>query len=106
VEPGEGAWLPLRDVLATLYGDESSARRVAAQAELEVGRIAFDPRALECWHAILGEAAHGGQVGALIKVALMEYAGNAALHRAVLHYSEAATMGTGAQATGVRERGT
>jgi hypothetical protein len=84
----EPSWLPLRDVLASLYGEESSARRVAAQAHLEAGKIAFGPRALECWHAILSEAAHSGQVHALIKVALMEYAGNADLHRAVLHYSE------------------
>ena len=77
-------WLPLRDVLAELYGDEASARRIAAQAHLDVGHIAFGPRALDCWHAILTEAVRSGQVAAVIRVALAEYAGNVALLRAAL----------------------
>lgn len=84
----EPAWIALRDVLATLYPEENSARRVADQANLEVGRIAFSRRALECWHAILREAERSGQLPQVIGVALTEYMGHVALHKALLRYVE------------------
>ena len=37
---------PLRDVLAHFYPDEASARRIAAQANLDTARIHFAPRAV------------------------------------------------------------
>ncbi len=95
-ERHEPAWLALRDVLAMLYPEESSARRVADQANLDVGRIAFSRQALDCWHAILTEADHCDQLTQVIRVALTEYMGNAALHRAVLRYVEAAHTTQGA----------
>ncbi|HXF62758.1 MAG TPA: effector-associated domain EAD1-containing protein, partial [Caldilineaceae bacterium] len=69
----------LRDVLASLYPDEASARRVAAQAGLEVGRISFSAQAVNNWHAILTEAERSDQLQTLIQVVRSEYGANRAL---------------------------
>ncbi len=82
----DGDWLPLRDVLAALYADEASARRVAAQAGLTLTRIAFSPPALNIWHAILTEAARAGRMDSVIAVAQGEYGRNADLRAAVARY--------------------
>ncbi len=86
-QPGS-TWLPLRDVLAALYADEASARRVAGQAGLSLTRIAFTPPALNIWHAILTEANRAGRMDALIAVAQGEYARNAGLQEAIAHFRQ------------------
>lgn len=86
--PAQGDWLPLRDVLATLYADEASARRVAGQAGLMLTRIAFSPPAVNIWHAVLTEAARAGRIAEVIAVAQGEYGRNADLRQAVARYLE------------------
>lgn len=84
----EERWRPLRDALVQLYADESSARRIAAQAQLDVARIHFSARAVDSWHAILTEAAHAGLLEGVIAAALQEYGTNPALAKAVKHYRQ------------------
>lgn len=84
----EAGWLPLRDLLAELYPDDASARRVAAEAHLEGARIHFAARAVDRWHAILTEAVHVGRVDDLIKVVQREYPKNPALKGAVGRYRQ------------------
>lgn len=85
----EEQWRPLRDVLAQLYPDETSARRMAAQAHLDVARIHFSPRAVDSWHAILTEAAHAGRIEAVIAAAQAEYGANSTLVNAARHFHQA-----------------
>ncbi len=80
---GEAQWDALRDVLATLYPDEASVRRVVAQARLDVTRIGFSPRGVDTWHAVLLEAAHSGRLEALMDVAASEYRDHRVLRLAV-----------------------
>lgn len=84
------AWRLLRDVLAGLYPDEASARRVAAQAGLESARIVFGGPPVNLWHAILTEAEHGGQVEAVAAVARQEYPANPALRQALRAFQKEA----------------
>jgi hypothetical protein len=83
---GLPAWRRLRDVLAGLYPDEASARRVAAQAGLESARIAFGGQPINTWHALLTEAEHGGQVEAVAAVAQQEYPANPQLRQALREF--------------------
>jgi hypothetical protein len=79
----EESWRPLRDLLAQFYPDESSARRIAAQAHLDSARIHFSARAVDSWHAILTEAAHAGLLDGVIQAVQQEYGANTALAQAV-----------------------
>ena len=78
--------LTLRNVLAALYPDEPSARRIAHQAGLSLSRIHFSPTALDTWHAILTEADHTDAIEDLIAVVKDEYAANRDLRTAINHY--------------------
>lgn len=81
----ETGWRPLRDVLAQLYPDDASARRIADQAHLDGARIHFSARAVDSWHAILTEAAHAGRLEQIIQAVQQEYGANAELVKAVRH---------------------
>ncbi len=63
----------LRDALAELYPDEAAARRVCRDAGLDVRQIAFGPRALDSWTAILDEAQKQAATTELLAVASKEY---------------------------------
>lgn len=78
--------IALRDTLADLYPDEPSARRLAAQAGLNLSRISFSSLAINNWHAILTEAHHAGQLPALLNIVTHEYPKNHDLTAATLHY--------------------
>jgi len=86
-------WTPaltqLRDSLAELYPDESSARRIAAEAGLALSRIALQGSAINIWHGILEEAQKQGQVGAVLRVALGDYPNNLGLRAAAKAYGVA-----------------
>ena len=84
----EESWRPLRDALTQLYADESSARRIAAQANLDVARIHFSARAVDSWHAILTEAAHAGLLEGVIAAAQQEYGANPELAQVVRNYRQ------------------
>jgi hypothetical protein len=82
--PGAAASLQtLRDVLATLYPDETSIRRVAMQTPLDVAHIGFSPRAVDTWHAVLQEATHSGRLDALMDGAAGEYPEHPGLRQAI-----------------------
>ena len=46
----------LNRVLAELYPDENETHRIVDDAGLTRSRVAFNPRAIDNWHAILVEA--------------------------------------------------
>lgn len=56
----------LRDVLASLYEHEASARRIAEDAGLNMGVIAFSSIATDTWYSILNEAEKQGRLIFLI----------------------------------------
>lgn len=78
--------LRLRSILADLYPDEASTRRIIADAGFMAGQIAFSPRALDTWHSILTEANKTGKVDRLFEVVLSEYGSNQQLSEACQAY--------------------
>ncbi len=76
----------LRKILAELYPDIADIRRVAEDAGLNIGRIAFDTKAINSWHAILSEAKRTNKVGVLFDVVLEEYEANPKLCQAIDAY--------------------
>lgn len=80
----------LRYVLATIYDDDITARRVVQDAGLDPLRIAFSARAIDNWQAILSEAHKTARLNALLEVALTEYANNQPLRDAYDNYRRAA----------------
>lgn len=72
-------FIKLRSVLATLYPDETSARRIATDAGLDITRVAFTGQTTNTWHAILREADHTNRVNAVLAQAEDEYGNNPAL---------------------------
>lgn len=68
------AVINLRELLARLYPTERDARRVVVDAGLDPAFIAFDPKAINNWFAILEEARNRpGKIEAIIAVARAEY---------------------------------
>lgn len=80
----------LRNILAQLYPDEASTRRVAHDAGLSTTRISFSAIAINTWHTILTEAENVNKVDALLDVVLDEYGDNPALRSACEGYRSAA----------------
>jgi hypothetical protein len=89
----EESWQPLRDVLAKLYPDEASTRRIAAQSHLDSARIRYSARAVDSWHAVLTEAANAGELERVIKVVRKEYRANQELAEAVQSYRQSVRQG-------------
>lgn len=75
----ETGFVVLRNVLANLYSDEASARRVVSDVGLEGRRISFSGHATNTWHAILKEAENTDKIEKLITVALGDYGTNSDL---------------------------
>lgn len=65
-----------RNVLANLYPDEASIRRIIADAELTLGQIALHSTARNNWHAVLTEAVKVDQLELLLGVVADEYGKN------------------------------
>jgi len=63
----------LRTVLAHLYPDLESTRRLATDVGLPVAMIGFNTRAIDNWFNILGEAEKQNKLEALIELVLSEY---------------------------------
>lgn len=78
----------LRQLLAELYPDERSIRRLVADAGLDVSTIPIDAHALNSWHAVLAEAAKHHQVAALLARAESEYPNNQPLRHACQVYRQ------------------
>jgi hypothetical protein len=102
--PIEANWQPLRDVLAHFYPDETSARRIAAQAHLDTARIHFAPRAVDSWHAILTEAAHAGLLEQVIDATQQEYGANPELTQAVRRYRQSRSQKSRSQSKKPQDR--
>ncbi|MCB0064158.1 MAG: hypothetical protein KDE19_18675 [Caldilineaceae bacterium] len=73
----------LRDVLATLYSDLYSIRRIVHDAGLDQARIDFHTNVINCWHAVLVEAQKNGYVDTLLDVVENEYGTNEDLQKAI-----------------------
>lgn len=72
----------LNDVLAGLYPLTTDSIRIVDDAGLPKVLIAFQPRAIDNWHAILDEANKRGKVSDLIRVARKDYPEDPFLKRA------------------------
>jgi V8-like Glu-specific endopeptidase len=72
----------LNDVLAGLYPLTADSFRIVDNAGLPRVLIAFQPRAIDNWHAILDEANKRGRVSDLIRVARKDYPEDPFLKRA------------------------
>lgn len=68
-----GGFEQLRNVLAELYPDEASVRRVVQEAGLNVGRLRIEATAVDTWHGVLMEAIHSDRMQGLWEVAVREY---------------------------------
>ena len=66
----------LRDVLAHLYPEKSSASRVAEDAGLSLAFVALNDRAIDNWHAIVQEAKKQDRLAQLLAVVDAEYGNN------------------------------
>ena len=87
-EPNNGQviFAALRDILAELYAEESTARTVVHDAGLDAKQIPFSARAQTNWHNILAEAIRQARLDPLLKIALADYAANPALLAAYGQY--------------------
>jgi hypothetical protein len=72
----------LNDVLAALYPLTVDSIRVVDAAGVPKSFIAFQPRAIDNWHAILEEAQKRNKVSDVIRVALKDYPDDPVLKRA------------------------
>ncbi|HRW10345.1 MAG TPA: effector-associated domain EAD1-containing protein [Caldilineaceae bacterium] len=66
----------LRRILANLYPEESSIRRVATDAEIATARVNFQGSTLNIWHEVLTEAQKSARLDALLDVVHAEYRAN------------------------------
>lgn len=78
----------LRNVLALLYADETSIRRVMADAGLVSARIKFNAAVIDVWYLVLDEAAKANQVEALLVMAERDYGENPRLQDACARYRD------------------
>ncbi|MEZ4867316.1 MAG: toll/interleukin-1 receptor domain-containing protein [Caldilineaceae bacterium] len=83
----------LRKILAQLYSDEASIRRVCDDAGFRLSRIVFNSSAVNNWHAILTEAHNVNQVLAILEIAEAEdeYGANEELRSACAAYRRSLT---------------
>jgi S1-C subfamily serine protease len=72
----------LRELLARLYPTERDARRVATDARLNTGLIAFEGSIITTWFAILRQAVNDGKVASVVEVARRDYPEDEALKSA------------------------
>ena len=76
VGPSPAALRRLREVLARLYANQQSARRVVDDAGLANAAIDWSGSANDYWHAIIQAALNSEQLAALLVIATEEYPGN------------------------------
>jgi hypothetical protein len=81
----------LRDLLATLYPDEASLRRLVDDAGLDLRYMALGSSSKNNWHAVLDESEKRRQTGALIAAALAEYGAD---HPPLRQYVEEYSLST------------
>jgi hypothetical protein len=92
LEARSATFATLRNVLAELYSDQQSARRIADDAALDSSLM--HGRVLDGWHALLGDAKKKGRVDVLIEKVMSEYGENDSLKDAVAEYRGAHSSAT------------
>jgi hypothetical protein len=88
------AFAKLRNVLAELYPDETSARVVVDDAGLDPALISFSSQARNNWHDILTEARNQGKTNRLLTAVLRDYGENRDLQGACAAYRSVAEQGS------------
>lgn len=76
------SFVELRNILAELYSDEDSARRVVTDASLDAKRIRFSGSAINIWNSILTEARNTENIVQLLDVILSDFVDNSDLRAA------------------------
>jgi hypothetical protein len=77
-EPSKEALKPFYQLLAEIYPDQSSGRRIAQQAKLDISLIAWevdgaDERPINFWHDVVTVATFTGKLQTLVNIILHEY---------------------------------
>lgn len=78
----------LRNILAEIYFQKASIRRVIDDAKLDLARIDLDAAPIDIWHAVLAEAEKVGHTEILIFVVEGEYGSNQDLRAACRAYRQ------------------
>ena len=76
----------LRNVLASLYSDEVSIRRIVADAEISAVRIRFDTTTQNIWYFVLEEAIKTQRLDTLLSIVKKEYGTNQQFLKACASY--------------------
>lgn len=76
----------IRSLLAYLYSDETSAKRIASDAGIDPRRIDFSGKANDIWQSIVAEAEKSGKLQDLLSIAHAEYADNIQLDKLEAFY--------------------
>jgi len=79
----------LRNILANLYPDEISIRRLMADAGVDLSRIVLNAAAANNWHGVLTEAERNERVDVLLTVVEREYGNNQEFLAACTAYRQA-----------------
>lgn len=82
-------FVQLQKVLAKLYTDGSSIRRIVDNAGLDAGRITFTASAIDTWHSVLVEADKVHRVEDLLAIVEVEYGENQKFQAACHAYRQA-----------------
>lgn len=83
----------LRSILASLYADETSARRLVDDACLDASHITYSGQAINTWHTILSEAVKTDRLQLLIERVQDEYGDNPAFQAVYNTYVEYTAAG-------------
>lgn len=76
----------LQKILAELYEDERSIRRIVSDAGITSSTMSIDAHALNSWHSVLTEAEKHHQVETLLKAVEIEFGDNRAFRAACYAY--------------------
>ena len=80
----------LSSVLADLYSDPESIRRLAAEAEIDIARVNLSQPAINAWAAVVREAERESRMAALAAIVIREYPAYAPLQAALAEVAPAA----------------
>lgn len=75
--------MTLAEVLAELYNDDESARRIARGAGIDLARVAFNAKAGNTWSSLISEADSQGRLAEVVRFAMTEYPNHQPLFDAI-----------------------
>lgn len=81
-------FIQLRKVLASLYQNVESIRRVCEDAEIDLTLVALNSAPLDNWNAVLGQAQKSGQVDGLLAIIWSDYEKNQELQKVYEAYRQ------------------